>query len=66
MMVTAVLISPELNALGLSAGTWVARVLWWAVGGLSLLSAISYTRLGVACVTEADQNHENSRTGRAA
>ena len=33
MMVTAVLISPELNAVGLPVGTWVARVLWWAVGG---------------------------------
>lgn len=66
MMVTAVLISPELNAVGLPVGTWVARVLWWAVGGLCLLSVISYTRLGLAFVAEADQNHRNSRTGREA
>lgn len=66
MMVTAVLISPELNAVGLPVGMWLARVLWWAVGGLCLLSAISYTRLGLAFVAEADQNHRNSRTGGAA
>lgn len=66
MMVTAVLLSPELNAVGLPVGTWLARVLWWAVGGLCLLSVISYTRLGLAFVAEADQNHRNSRTGRAA
>ena len=66
MMVTSVLISPELNAVGLPVGTWLARGLWWAVGGLSLLSVISYTRLGLAFVAEADQNDRNSRTGGAA
>ncbi len=54
-MVTAVLVSPDLNRLGADFGTWAATVLWWAVGGLCLLATVGYTRLGLSLVFEADQ-----------
>jgi len=66
VMVTAVLLSPDLNALGPPIGTWLARGLWWSVGGLCLLAAVSYTRLGLAFVAEADQNRHNDKASRAA
>ncbi len=65
VMVTAVLISPELNATGLPIGTWLARVLWWTVAGLSLLAAVGYTRLGVAFVAEQDHGHTGNRARQA-
>ncbi len=64
-MVAAVLISPELNLLGLSAGTHLARVLWYTVAGFSALSVISYTRIGLTFVAEADTNHNNDNAGKA-
>lgn len=66
MLVAAVLISPDLNHLGASVGTWMARLLWWAVAGLCVLAVVSYTRLGLAFVAEADQNDENDQSTRAA
>ena len=66
VMVAAVLVSPDLNAIGLSLGTWLARVLWWAVAGLCLLAAVSYTRLGLAFVAEADQGNIERRSDKAA
>jgi phosphatidylglycerophosphate synthase len=66
MMVAAVLISPDLNRLCPQAGSWVARVLWWAVAGLCLLAAITYTRLGLTFVAEADRPDQGNRAGRPA
>ncbi len=59
-MVAAVLISPELNLLGPPIGTYLTRILWWAVAGMCLLSVISYTRIGLACVEEADRSDKGS------
>jgi CDP-diacylglycerol--glycerol-3-phosphate 3-phosphatidyltransferase len=66
MMVTAVLISPDLNRLCPQVGSWVARVLWWAVAGLCLLAAITYTRLGLTFVAEADRSDQGNRAARSA
>lgn len=66
IMVTAVLVSPELNASGLPVGTWLARVFWWGVAGLCLLAVVTYTRLGLALVAAADQDQVDQRSGRAA
>ncbi len=63
-MVTAVLISPELNLLGLSVGTHLARVLWYAVAGFCALSVVSYTRIGLTFVAEADSNRHNDNADR--
>ena len=64
-MVTAVLISPDINRLALSAGTALgagtalARGLWWATGALSIAAVVSYTRLGLGFVAEADRGGGN-------
>ena len=63
-MVIAVLISPELNRLGASAGTYLATILWYAVALFSALAVASYTRIGLMFVAEADTNHSNGRTDR--
>jgi len=65
-MVSAILLSPDLNRLGREAGTHLARALWWAVAGLCLLSVVSYTRLGLSFVAEADQGGSSGQADRAA
>jgi len=65
-MVLAILISPDLNRLGLSIGLHLARALWWAVAGLCGLAVISYTLLGLSFVVEVDQRDSDQDAERAA
>lgn len=50
VMVVLVLVAPDINRLGRSAGSYLAAAAWWAVTGLSVLAVISYTRLGLRFV----------------
>jgi CDP-diacylglycerol--glycerol-3-phosphate 3-phosphatidyltransferase len=61
LMVVATLLVPEVNDLGRAAGLDhagydIALVMWWVVGGLSVLSAVSYTRLGIIFATEYERH----------
>ncbi len=58
-MVAAVLISPELNLIGMKIGTHLAMILWYAVAGLCAMSVVSYTHIGLTFVVEADTDHAN-------
>jgi phosphatidylglycerophosphate synthase len=62
VMVAAMLASPELDRLGWGVGSRLSQALWWTVGGLCLLAAVAYTRLGVGLVAEADA--DGRRPGR--
>ena len=62
VMVASVLLSPELNMLGRQAGSRLALGLWWTVAALCVVSVISYTRMGVSFMAEAD--HENRGDSR--
>ncbi len=66
VMVTAFLISPELNGLTGSLGTRLAAGLSWAVAGLCVASVVSYTRLGLSIVAVADQDGPGDQASRAA
>ena len=61
VMVTTVLLVPELNAIADGFGTVLARIFWWAVAGLSILAATTYTRQGIAILGEADPNDRHSQ-----
>lgn len=60
VMVVSVLLAPDLNRLGGSAGTYLAEATQWIVIALSVLAVIGYTRLGLQFVAEGqkplDQN----------
>jgi hypothetical protein len=62
-MVSVILISPDLNRLGLSIGTLLATGLWWAVTALALVSVIAYTRMGLGVVIAADHEGPHQRGG---
>jgi len=53
IMVAMVLFAPEFNRLGGSAGTWLATAAGWMVMAICLLAVISYSRLGLAFLSEA-------------
>jgi len=65
-MVLAVLLSPDLGLIGSNAGYHLARALWWAVSALCVLSVVSYTRLGLSLLAEADRDDSDQHVGRAA
>lgn len=65
-MVSAILISPDLNRLGLHAGFHLARALWLASAALCLVAVISYTLLGLSFLAESDRNNSNKHAGPAA
>lgn len=59
VMVTAILLSPDLDRLGagygVPLGRWLAMGLWWLVGALAVIAIISYTRMGVTIVAESER-----------
>jgi len=65
-MVLAVLLSPDFSRLGFNAGFQLARALWWTVSALCVLSVISYTRLGLSLLAEADQGDSDQHVDKAA
>jgi len=65
-MVSAVLLSPDLNRLGGQLGLRLAQGLWWAVSILCALAAVGYTRLGLSFVAEADQDDPGEEADKAA
>ncbi len=60
LMVGFVLLSPEINLIGWRLGTRIAMAFWWAAAVLAGLSVISYTRIGIAVVAEADKESAES------
>lgn len=56
VMVSAILLAPELNELagpaGVRAGSVLAGTMGWIVAGLSLLAGVSYTRLGLRFIVQ--------------
>jgi cardiolipin synthase len=67
-MVTAILLSPDLNRLAapeVALGTWIAKVFWWGVGGLCVLAVFSYTRVGLAAVAEHEHTHGHKANTKA-
>jgi CDP-diacylglycerol--glycerol-3-phosphate 3-phosphatidyltransferase len=64
-MVLAILAAPDVNGLlagyGAGLGSALARLLCYAAAGSSVLAVISYTRMGMALLTRAEQ-HEKSGT----
>ncbi len=50
VMITVTLWAPELNALGLRAGTWASRATGWAVAAICVVAVVAYTRRGLAFV----------------
>lgn len=66
LMVGFTLLSPEINLLGWRVGTHIAQALWWAVAALSGLAVVSYTRIGISFVAEADQNNSADHADKAA
>jgi CDP-diacylglycerol--glycerol-3-phosphate 3-phosphatidyltransferase len=61
MLVASVLLAPEFNRLGSSAGTWIAAVMGWIVAGLCLLAGIGYTRLGLAFLVQDEKPLDESK-----
>jgi len=57
LLVGFVLLSPEINLIGWQVGSYIVRGLCWVVAVLAGLSVISYTRIGIATVAEADQDN---------
>jgi len=68
VMVTGVLLSPDLDKLGagVPVGSYLVTFTTWAVAALSVLAIISYTRLGLRFVVEEekplDQNVRTNET----
>jgi cardiolipin synthase len=71
IMLAAVLVAPDLNRLGATVGSWAAETAMWAVLLLSIAGVVSYTRLGLRFIAEAEkpleagdsrsrQNHDGS------
>jgi len=63
-MVLAVLLSPDIDRLGGRAGFQLARALWLAVSVLSVLSVISYTRLGLVLLAQTEQDDPAQPIGK--
>ncbi len=66
LMVGLVLLSPDLNRLGWQIGSWLAWGAWWATGVLCGLSVVSYSRIGIAIVAEADAKNAAGGPDQAA
>jgi len=66
VMVSAILISPDLNRLGLRAGFQLARATWFAAAALCLMAVVSYTLLGLSFLAEADEQDSEDEAEQAA
>ena len=67
VMVSAVLISPDLNRLGHGIGLHLAQVLWWVVAAMGLWAVVGYTRLGLAFLAEEEPGDSaNRQAGKTA
>jgi cardiolipin synthase len=60
-MVSALLLSPDLNRLGPGVGTHLARALWWIAALLSVAAAVGYTRMGLSFLAEAEPADSSSK-----
>lgn len=58
MMLGFTLIAPDINAVWRGAGSRLALALAWVAAGLSVLAAISYTRLGLRFVAHEQMPYE--------
>ncbi len=58
VMVTAILIYPDIVRLSLDFGWWMTNILWWSAAGLAVLTLADYTRMGASLWGES-QNHNN-------
>lgn len=64
LMVSCMLISPELNEAGHELGlpksflfgSWASEILWWAATVMCVLAALHYTYAGIGVVAEHDRN----------
>jgi CDP-diacylglycerol--glycerol-3-phosphate 3-phosphatidyltransferase/cardiolipin synthase len=62
MMVTAVLVAPELAAL-IPGYRWFARVLWWSAAGVAVLAALIYIRNGSRYIEQYERAQGKSSSG---
>jgi len=60
VMVSFFLVAPDLNALCEPLGTRIAQGLSWGAAALSLLAAVSYTRLGLEFIGQAQKPLEDA------
>ncbi|HOF18963.1 MAG TPA: CDP-alcohol phosphatidyltransferase family protein [Phycisphaerae bacterium] len=65
VMVLAVLLAPDMDALLDGLGRWTALVSGWAVVALSTVAAGSYTRLGLRFIAEGQKPLDETNTTRA-
>jgi cardiolipin synthase len=54
-MVGFTLLAPEMNTLGGSLGTWIARGASWAAAAACVAAAVSYTLLGLAFIAREEK-----------
>ncbi|MHC4716030.1 MAG: CDP-alcohol phosphatidyltransferase family protein [Planctomycetota bacterium] len=66
VMVSVLLLAPDLNRLGWNFGTHLASVLWWAVAALSLAATVSYTRMGLSFLAEEELPNRTNRLANSA
>lgn len=61
VMITAVLLNPDLNRLAGDArvGDWAMRITTWLVAALCVAAVVSYTRLGLHFVTQHGKPLDN-------
>jgi len=59
LMVLAILVSPELNAVGFPLGLRVAQVLWWAVAVFCVWAVVGYTRVGLTFLAESEPHNSS-------
>lgn len=58
LMVTAVLLYPDIARLSLDFGWWLTNILWWSAAALAILTLADYTRMGARHWGE-NQNQNN-------
>ena len=64
LMVSAILIGPELNGLGFQLGLRLAQALWWAVGALCVWAIVGYTRLGLYFLAKEEPDNSHPPAGK--
>lgn len=55
VMIIIILMSPELDRLVHLLGRYLAQVLWWVTAALCILTATSYTRMGLAVMGQPEK-----------